>query len=166
MADPSLFDDAAAVLPSMIPESLGVLRVDARRWGLKAWFGGSAGGRSPSVHYEAQVIGARDVPGGDVRKYAVELGWHSEQSKVDDNEALMAVLLRGERTWRKVIGAEAECGEFLGRRSRPWRRVSECWPDPDLDDPALGYEMAARLADYITGLEPVLRKSKTTDRTR
>jgi hypothetical protein len=158
MADPSLFDDAAAVLPSMIPPALGPLRVDARRWGLKAWFGGASGGRAPSVHYEAQVIGARDVPGGGVKKYAIELGWHTEQSKVDENDALLARLVQGEARWRKVIGREAELGEFLGRRARPWRRVSECWPDPDLDDPALGYEMAARLADYITGLEPVLRK--------
>ena len=160
MADPNLFDDAAAVLPSMIPEKLGVLRVEARRWGLKAWFGGSAGGRAPSVHYEAQVVGARDVPPGvAVKKYAMEVGWHAEQSKAEENDALLAVLVGGERTWRKVIGAEAECGDFLGRRVRPWRRVSETWPDPDLDDPALGYEVGARLADYITGLEPVLRKA-------
>ena len=162
MADPSLFEDAAAVLPSMIPESLGVLRVEARRWGLKAWFGGAVGGRAPSVHYEAQVIGARDVPAGVVvKRHAMEVGWHAEQSKAEDNEALLALFAASERTWRKVVGAEAECGLFLGRRSRPWRRVSETWPDPDLDDPALGFEVAARLTDYVTGLEPVLRKRRS-----
>ena len=155
MADPSLFEDAASVLPSMIPDSLGVLRVEARRWGLKAWFG--AAGRAPKVHYEAQVVGARDVPGAGVKKYAMEVGWHSEEPKEADNDAALEVLVAGERSWRKVIGREAECGAFLGR-ARSWRRVSETWPDPDLDDPALGYEVAARLADYVTGLEPVLRK--------
>jgi hypothetical protein len=160
VAEPALFEDAAAVLPSMIPESLGVLRVDARRWGLKAWFGGGGGGRAPSVHYEAQVVGARDVASGVAKKYAMEVGWHAEQSKAEENDALLALLVAGERSWRKVIGAEAECGAFLGRRARPWRRVSETWPDPDLDDPALGFEVAARLTDYVTGLEPILRQGR------
>jgi hypothetical protein len=152
MAEPSLFEDAAAVLPSMIPEELGTLRVEPRRWGLKAWFGSA--GRAPKVHYEAQLVGKRDVPG--VQRLAMEVGWHSEQSKEAENEAALATLLTGERQWRKVIGREAECGAFLGRATN-WRRVSETWPDPDLDDPALGFEVAARLTDYVLGLEPVLR---------
>jgi hypothetical protein len=158
MAEPSsLFEDAAAVLPSMIPESLGRLLVEPRRWGLKAWFGST--GRAPKVHYEAQLVGARDLPGRGVQRLAMEVGWHAEQAKEDENEAALAVLLAGERSWRKVVGAEAECGVFLGR-ARNWRRVSETWPDPDLDDPALGFEVAARLTDYVTGLEPVLRKRR------
>ena len=157
MAEPSLFEDAAAVLPSMIPESFGPLRVEPRRWGLKAWFG--AAGRPPKVHYEAQLVGARDVPGRGVHKLAMEVGWHAEQSKESDNEEALAVLVAGERSWRKVVGDEAECGAFLGR-ARNWRRVSETWPDPDLDDPALGFEVAARLTDYVLGLEPVLRRKR------
>jgi hypothetical protein len=114
MAEPSsLFEDAAAVLPSMIPESLGRLLVEPRRWGLKAWFG--AAGRAPKLHYEAQLVGARDVPGRDVQKLAMEVGWHAELSKEDENEAALSVLVAGERSWRKVIGSEAECGVFFGR---------------------------------------------------
>jgi hypothetical protein len=33
--------------------------------------------------------------------------------------------------------------------------VSETWPDPDLSDPELCFEVADRLASYITVLEPV-----------
>jgi hypothetical protein len=157
MAEPSLFEDAAAVLPSMIPESFGPLRVEPRRWGLKAWFGPP--GRPPKVHYEAQLVGKRDLPGLEVQRLALEIGWHSEQPKESDNEAQLAVLVAGERAWRKVIGGEAECGVFFGR-ARNWRRVSEAWPDPDLDDPALGFEVAARLTDYVVGLEPVVRKRR------
>ncbi len=44
-------------------------------------------------------------------------------------------------------------GECLGRADH-WRRISETWPDPDLDDPELGTELAMRLLDYIEALEP------------
>ena len=55
--------------------------------------------------------------------------------------------------WRKDLGQEAEAGIFLGRADH-WRRISETWPDPNLDDPELGTEMAMRLLDYIEALEP------------
>ena len=42
-------------------------------------------------------------------------------------------------------------GAFLGRQDA-WRRVSETWPDPDLGAPDLGFEIAARLVDYIAAL--------------
>jgi hypothetical protein len=153
----TLFDDVAEVLPSRIPASLGPIRLSARRWGVKAWFGGpgGAGARPPKAHYEAQLISARDVP--DATKYAIEVGWHSEETKEAENQAALDALVARERTWRKVVGAEAECGPFLGR-ARTWRRISETWPDPDLSDLALGFEVAARLTDYITALEPVRRR--------
>ena len=46
---------------------------------------------------------------------------------------------------------------WLGRADR-WRRVSETWPDPDLGDTELPFEVAARLTDYVIALEPVLRE--------
>lgn len=87
------------------------------------------------------------------------MGWHAEQSKEADNEALLAKLLAEEETWRSVLGEEPECGDFLGGAVR-WRRVSECWNDPDLGDPELAFELAARLTDYVTGIEPVLRAAR------
>jgi hypothetical protein len=62
-----------------------------------------------------------------------------------------------ERRWRKAIGRDAVAGGFLGRDS--WRRLSETWPDPDLDEPELPIELAARLTDYITTLEPLRQRS-------
>ena len=47
-------------------------------------------------------------------------------------------------------------GVFLGR-AEDWRRLSETLIDPDLGDPELGMEIAARLTDYITTLEPLRR---------
>ena len=45
---------------------------------------------------------------------------------------------------------------FLGRRD-DWRRLSELWADPDLSDPAMGFEIAGRLTDYLVALEPCRR---------
>jgi hypothetical protein len=152
--EPSVFDEVAVVLPSLVPLELGPMRQQARRWGIKVWFGGGADGKPARVHYEAQVIPARDAPGAKV--VAIEVGWHAEQTKEADNEAVLARLVAKEKAWRKVVGKEPVCGVFLGRATH-WRRVSETWADPDLDDPGLGFELAARLTDYVTGLEPVLR---------
>jgi hypothetical protein len=51
---------------------------------------------------------------------------------------------------------EAEIGLFLGRATA-WRRVSETWADPDLSQPGVAFEVATRLTDYITALEPIRR---------
>ena len=45
-------------------------------------------------------------------------------------------------------------GEFIDDR-HGWQRLSETWPDPDLGDPDLPFELATRLTDYITALEPL-----------
>jgi hypothetical protein len=151
---PSVFEEVAVMLPSLVPLELGPVRQQARRWGIKVWFGGTADGKPARVHYEAQVIGAADAPGAKV--LAIEVGWHAEQPKEADNDALLAKVVAKEKAWRKVVGTEPVCGDFLGGTTR-WRRVSECWNDPDLGEPELAFELAARLTDYVTGLEPVLR---------
>jgi hypothetical protein len=53
-----------------------------------------------------------------------------------------------------VLGEGAVAGEFIDDR-HGWQRVSETWPDPDLGDPDLAMELAARLTDYISALEPL-----------
>ena len=55
-----------------------------------------------------------------------------------------------------MLGDEATAGGFLGRPDQ-WQRVSEAWVDPNLDDVNLGWEIATRLTDYITALEPLRR---------
>ena len=59
----SLFDEVADALRGMAPPELGELRVRARTYGIKVWFGPQT---PPQEHYEAQVIGPNEVPGAKV----------------------------------------------------------------------------------------------------
>ncbi|MGZ8751404.1 MAG: hypothetical protein ACXW1S_00345 [Acidimicrobiia bacterium] len=146
--EPSLFDDVADALRGMMPSDLGALQLRARRYGIKVWFGPEA---PPREHYEAQVIGADAVD--EARVLAIEVGFHAEHPKRAENQRVVAHLLEHERGWRRIVGDEAFAGPFLGRADS-WQRVSETWPDPDLSDPELVLELAARLVDYATALEP------------
>jgi hypothetical protein len=149
--EPSLFDDVADAVRGLLPPDLGEPRVRAHRYGIKIWFGPLKPTRE---HYEAQVVGARDWPAA--RTLALEVGFHCEHPKEPDNEAVLTALAAHERRWRRDVGKEAEVATFLGRAEH-WRRVSEVWPDPDLSEPGLALEIASRLVDYMTALEPLLR---------
>lgn len=146
-----LFDAIEVNLRALLPAALGEPQTKAHRYGIKVWFGGPT---PTKEHYEAQVVGARHVP--EARTLALEIGFHAEHPKPADNAATLAHLTAQEKRWRKAIGAEATAGPFLGRPD-DWRRVSETWPDPDLGEEDLAFEVAARLTDYITALEPLLR---------
>jgi hypothetical protein len=150
----ALFADVGDMLLGMAPAALGPCRQRAHRYGIKVWFGPEKPIRE---HYEAQVIGAKEVEGASV--LALEVGFHSEHPQAAENESVIAHLLTQERRWRRILGAEAEVGAFLGRQDA-WRRVSETWLDPNLSDTDLGLEVALRLVDYVTALEPV-RRSRT-----
>ena len=150
----SLFDDVGDILVGMAPDALGPCRFRAHRYGIKVWFGPEKPIRE---HYEAQVIGAHEVEGATV--LAIEVGFHCEYAQEAENEAVLAHFSANERTWRRALGKEADAGAFLGRQDA-WRRVSEVWPDPDLGAPDLGLEIALRLLDYVTALEPVRRRRK------
>jgi hypothetical protein len=145
-----LFEDVGDALRGILPPDLGTLRLRAHRYGIKVWFGTE---KPTKEHYEAQVVGARDVPAA--RMLALEVGFHSEYPKVADNEAVIARLVVHEKTWRKEIGKGAEIAPFLGRADH-WRRISETWLDPDLGEPGLAFEIASCLVDYITALEPLV----------
>jgi hypothetical protein len=147
----SVFEAVGALLPGMLPDGLGDVHQYAHKYGIKVWFDSAKPTRE---HYEAQVIGAKDVP--EAKVLAIEVGFHAEHSKEAENEAVLAKLLATEKKWRKEVGKEAEATVFLGR-AQHWRRVSETWPDPDLGDPELAFELAARLTDYITAIEPLRR---------
>jgi hypothetical protein len=148
-----LFDEIGEAVRGLMPPDLGVVRFKAHRYGVKLWFDTDA---APREHYEAQVVGAKHVP--DATVLALEVGFHSEHSKVAENEAVLAQLLKRERTWRTILGADAVAGPFLGRADQ-WRRLSETWPDPDLSDDDLCMEVALRVTEYMTALEPALRSS-------
>ena len=150
--DEGPFNEAGDVLRSLLPRELGDARTRAHRYGIKVWFGPNDPAKE---HYEAQVVGARYVP--EASALALEVGFHSEHPKTEDNERTLASLLRSERRWRKALGPEAVGGPFLGRDS--WRRLSETWVDPDLSDPDLAVEIGTRLYEYIAALEPLIRKT-------
>jgi hypothetical protein len=150
-----LFEEVADVVFGLVQRELGPPRYRARRYGVKVWFGPT---EPPREHYEAQVIGADHVKGATT--LALEVGFHAEHPKPDDNDIVLARLVDDERRWRRALGDEAVAGPFLGRAD-VWRRVSETWPDPDLGDPGLGLELGIRLTDYITALEPLLRSGKS-----
>ena len=153
MDELQLFDEVAETLRALLPPEFDDVHLRSRRWGIKVWFGGAEPGRE---HYEAQVVGSRDVPEATV--LAIEVGFHAEHRNPADNEAALARLTAQEKRWRKALGAEPVAGPFLGR-AEEWRRVSETMLDPDLGDPELGMEVAARLTDYITALEPLRRST-------
>ncbi len=143
-----LFEEVCEALRGLVPAELGTFRHKTHRYGTKIWFGAEA---PPKEHYEAQVVGARDVPEAEV--LAVEIGFHSEHPKDADNEAVLAALAGRGGGVAPGAGRRGRRGVFLGRADH-WRRISETWADPDLDDPELGTEMAMRLLDYVEALEP------------
>jgi hypothetical protein len=160
MPDGSLFEDVSDALRGLSPADLGELHCTHHRYGIKVWLGPAT--KAPREHYEAQVVGPPNVP--EAATLAIEVGFHSEHPQEADNEAVIAALVGSERSWRKQLGEEVRVGTFLGRAEH-WRRVSEVWPDPDMSDPELVFELAVRLTEYITALEPYrTARRKMTDR--
>ena len=143
-----LFEQVADGLHSLVPAELGPWHQRNHRYGIKLWFGDTAS--APREHYEAQVVGAKHVPEAAV--VALEVGFHAEHPRPDDNQAVLRRLVAVEKRWRRELGEGTAAGSFLGT-DRPWIRVSETWPDPDLNDLELPFEVAARLTDYIVVLQ-------------
>jgi hypothetical protein len=148
-----LFEEVGEVVRGLVPRDFGELRCRARRYGIKVWVGGPAAlDRAPREHYEAQVLSPRAVEGA--RVLVLEIGFHAEHPDLALNEAAVSALVAVEKKWRRVVGAEAEVGPFLGKADL-WRRISETWVDPNLSEPDLAWEVGARLTDYICALEPL-----------
>ena len=142
------------LLPGMLPDGLGEVKQYAHRYGIKVWFDTEKATRE---HYEAQVVGAKDVP--DAKVLAIEVGFHAEHPKEAENEAVLAALLAAREALAQGRRQGGRGDRFLGR-AQHWRRVSETWPDPDLGDPELAFELAARLTDYISAIEPIRRERR------
>lgn len=146
----SLFEEVGDLVLAMTPEELGSVRFRAHRRGIKVWFDTE---KAPREHYEAQQLPRRHVDGRD--GMAIEVGFHTEHPDEAKNDEVLERMTASEKRWRKVLGPEAEIGEFYGSTS--WRRISEAWIEPDLDDPELSFELASRLVDYLTAIEPARR---------
>lgn len=142
-----LFEQVGEAVHSMAPPELGELKMRAHRRGLKVWFDTA---KPSKEHFEAQVLPRRYVDGRD--GMTIEIGFHAEHRDPAMNTDVIARLTKAEKKWRRQLGSEAEIGVFFGAAS--WRRISEVWIEPDLDDPDLAFEMAARLVDYLTAIEP------------
>jgi hypothetical protein len=139
----SFFHQVQDVFEGFVLDVDGQLHATAHQRGIKVWYDDAT-----REHYEAQLIRVDD----DV---ALEVGFHAEHPKVGENEVLLARLLGEEPVWRRELGDEPEAGAFIG--ADRWRRISEIWEAPDPDDVDAAIEVAARLADYVTVLEPLRR---------
>ncbi len=139
----TFFHQVQDVFEGFVLDVGGVLHTTAHGRGLKVWYDDAT-----REHYEAQLIRVGD---GTV----LEIGFHAEHPKVAANEAVLTRLLGSERAWRRDLGDEPEAGAFIGVDR--WRRISETWDEPDPDDIDDAIEIAARLADYVSVLEPLRR---------
>jgi hypothetical protein len=140
----SFFHQVQDVFEGFVLDVHGELHATAHQRGIKVWYDDAT-----REHYEAQLIRVGEA-------VALEVGFHAEHPKVAENDALLARLLGEEPVWRRELGVEPEAGAFIG--ADRWRRISEIWEAPDPDDVDAAIEVAARLADYVTVLEPLRRQ--------
>lgn len=143
----SVFEEVAELVRAMTPPELGDVRIRAHRRGVKLWFGAEA---TAKEHYEAQVLARRHVDG--IEGMAVEVGFHAEHKDVAKNITAIEQI-DARKGWRPELGGEPEVAVFFGADN--WRRISEAWIEPDLDDPEAAFEIASRLIDYVTAIEKV-----------
>lgn len=146
----AFFHDATDALTGFLPDDLGSFQHRVHSRGLKVWFGAEH-----REHYEIQEVGMISRDGRDVLERGLEIGFHAEHRDPDRNAAVLDVLLAAEKSWRRVLGQDAEAGFFVNDRDRVWRRVSEFWTGPEIDEPDTAIEAADRLARYIAALEPL-----------
>ena len=144
-----LFAEVAQLVRSMVPDGVGDVHTRSHRRGIKVWFGPS---KPTQEHYEAQLMPGRLA---DLDGMVLEVGFHAEHSDEPSNQAVADRLEKKQKLWRKELGKPAELDTFYGRDS--WRRLSELWPDVDHldDDPDAAFEIACRLIDYISVVEPL-----------
>jgi hypothetical protein len=141
----SFFHQVLDAFEGFVVDVEGELHSFAHRRGLKVWYDDAT-----KEHYEAQLV---RLDGGAM----LEIGFHTEYPKPERNDEVLAALVEREPEWRDEVGGEPEAGEFIG--SDRWRRISEVWEPPAEDDIDAAIEVAARLADYVIGLEPVRRRA-------
>jgi hypothetical protein len=139
----SFFDQVLDVFEGLALDIPGELHSSSHARGLKVWYDDAT-----REHYEAQLIRLDGEP-------LLEVGFHAEHPKVELNDALIARLAGSEADWRGELGDEPEVGPFLG--ADRWRRISEVWEPPDPDDVDAAIEVGARLAEYVSVIEPLRR---------
>lgn len=123
-------------LPSHLPPRLRDF--SSEQWGryLKVWYG-----PNPKIHFEVQFIS-----GG-----RLEIGLHLEADD-ETNERVAGALAKRIAAVRKGLGSDAA----LGSHGSGWRSLAERWSGGDLRGEEAATEAAARLAEYVTTLAPLL----------
>ncbi len=144
-----VFAEVAQLVRTMVPEGIGDVHTRSHRRGVKVWFGPSKPTRE---HYEAQIMPGRFA---DLDGPVLEVGFHAEHPDEAANQSVADRLESQAKHWRKELGKPAELDTFYGRAS--WRRLSEVWTGIDAldDDPDAAFEIACRLIDYISVVEPL-----------
>ncbi len=151
-----LFAEVSQLVRTMVPDGVGEIRTRSHRRGVKVWFDTEKPTRE---HYEAQLMPAKFAEDSTAGKSAsgvvLEVGFHAEHADEGANQAVADLLEAKTKLWRKELGKQAQLDTFYGRDS--WRRLSEVWTDVDgLDeDPDAAFEIACRLIDYISVVEPI-----------
>lgn len=127
-------------LPNHLPPKLRDF--SSEQWGryYKVWYGGDK-----NIHFEVQFIA-----GG-----RLEIGLHLE-SDPGTNERIGAVLEGKATALRRVLGEEAR----FGSHGNGWRSVAERWSGGDLRAEEAATEAAARLAEYVVTVAPMLPGSR------
>jgi hypothetical protein len=123
-------------LPNHLPPRLRDF--SSEQWGryYKVWYGAEK-----KIHFEVQFIA-----GG-----RLEIGLHLE-SDPETNERIGSALERKAAAIRRALGDEA------GFRSHGsgWRSLAERWSGGDLRNEEAATEAAARLAEYVVAVTPLL----------
>ncbi len=141
-----LFDEVTDVIRAFAGGQYQPLQIRTHRRGVKVWVGSA---KPPREHYEAQLLARRHVDGVD--GLALEIGFHAEHREESDNERAIESIARS--AWKRTLGGEAKCAPFFD--APKWRRVSEAWIEPDLEDPELALAIGSRLVDFLDVLEPI-----------
>lgn len=102
---------------------------------------------NPKLHYEANH---------QTMSRTVEIGLHFEADPFTNTRLLGAFRIHKRRIYRELPGARLE------KWDKGWTRIWEPIPYRELDG-ALQKDVAARLARYITVLEPILRDELPAD---
>src|SRR5512140_219261 len=125
-----------------LPPRLATFRWRSGHAQAKAWYGNT------DLHYEVWVRG---------RLRVVELGLHFEADALT-NARLLAAFRARAKDVKRGLGKDARIEEW----DKGWARVWE--PIPlELDNDALRERVHARLRDYMSTLEPMLRDELPSD---
>ena len=142
----AFFESVLDPLVGFLPSDLGEFHSRVTSINVRLWFGDA-----DREHYEAQAL----------RDGTFEVGFHLEHRSAEKNQAMVDALAAKEKAWRKILGRDAELGQFVFGRPANWRRLSEVWEAFDPEEPGYAVETAERLARYVEVVEPLRRVRST-----